>query len=138
MVTVKTILVPIQLDGTSNRVLDYARMLADACGASLHLLHVMAYPLANPEGEAQERSDACQRLESLLDPADRDKRRATASCEVGTSLVEIVRYAKEHAIDLIVMGTHTHGPTFQMVSGSIAENVIRQAPCAVLAVKDGA
>ena len=41
-------------------------------------------------------------------------------------------------IDRIVMGSHSHGPTFQMACGSVAEAVLGTAPCAVLAVKDTA
>lgn len=136
MITVKKILVPIDFGEISNRVLDFGRMLADACGASLHLLHVIGYSLGTRESEGQERGDACKRLEALLDRVDRESRRATVSCQVGTPAVEIVHHATDHAIDFIVMGTHSHGPTFQMVVGSVAENVIREAPCAVLAVKN--
>lgn len=136
MITVKTILVPIDFSESSNRVLDFGRMLADACGASLHLLHVMGYPISKPESEEQGRSDARKGLEALLDRVDRDSRHATTSCHIGTPAAEIVRYATDHSIDLIVMGTHSHGPTFQMIVGSVAENVIQQAPCAVLAVKN--
>ncbi len=135
MITVNRILVPLDFSATSKRILDFGRMLADACGASLHLLHVISYPLAHPEREGQERFDACQRLEALLDGVDRDHRRATRSCQVGTPALEIVRYATDNAIDLIIMGTHSHGPTFQMAVGSVAEGVIRQAPCEVLIVK---
>jgi nucleotide-binding universal stress UspA family protein len=46
-----------------------------------------------------------------------------------------VEYATQHGTDLIVMGTHWHGPTFRMTTGSIAESVLGLAPCAVLAVK---
>src|SRR5450759_5033795 len=136
MITVNKILVPIDFSETSKRVLDFGRMLADACGASLHLLHVIGFSLTKPEGEAQERHDACNRLEALLGRTDLKGRRATTSCLVGTPAVDIVRYAADNAIDLIVMGAHSHGPTFQMVTGSIAEDVVRLAPCAVLAVKN--
>ena len=135
MITVRKILVPLDFSDTSKRVLDFGRMLADACGASLHLLTVVGYPLAKPESESQERHDACKRLEALLDRTDRDNRHATTSCQVGTPAPEITRYAAENGIDLIVMGTHSHGPTFQMITGSIAEAVMGMAPCAVLAVK---
>ena len=135
MITVHEILVPLDFSDTSKRVLDFGRMLADACGASLHLLHVIGYSLAKPESEGQERNDACNRLEALLDPTDRDHRHATTSCRVGTPAREIARYAADNAIDLIVMGTHSHDPTFQMITGSIAGVVMGMAPCAVLAVK---
>jgi nucleotide-binding universal stress UspA family protein len=132
--TVKTILVPIDFSETSANVLDLARALADAWGASLHLMHVIGYPLANtPLDEA--RRDACRRLDALVNSDDREKRGVTTSCEVGTPTYEIVRYAAAHQVDLIVMGTHWHGATFQMTVGSIAESVLGLAPCAVLAVK---
>jgi nucleotide-binding universal stress UspA family protein len=135
MLAIKNILVPIDFSETSKGVLEWGRTLADACGASLHLLHVIGDPLATTPAIDQERRDACRRLEALLDSSDRDKRHATASCEVGTPSREIVEYATRHGTDLIVMATHWHGPTFRMATGSIAEGVLGLAPCAVLAVK---
>jgi nucleotide-binding universal stress UspA family protein len=133
--TVKTILVPLDFSETSARVLDCARTLADAWGASLHLMHVIGYPVATSRTAEEEQRDAGVRLESLLNREDRERRHATTSCEIGTPVHEIVTYASEHPIDLIVMGTHWHGPTFQMAAGSIAESVLGLVPCAVLAVK---
>jgi nucleotide-binding universal stress UspA family protein len=135
MITVRKILVPVDFGDTCGRVLDFARLIADACGASLQLLHVIEYPLAHPEAMRQQRRDTCRRLSTLFDTRDRDHRQARAICEVGTPAHEIVRYAQDHAIDLIVMGTHSHGPTFQMATASIADIVVGAAPCAVLAVK---
>lgn len=132
---IKKILVPIDFSETSQRVLDLGRTLADVSGASLHLLHVIGYPLATARTIDQERREACSRLDALLDSTDRDKRNATTSCEVGTPAHEIVQYATKHATDLIVMGTHWHGLMVPMAGGSIAEAVVGLAPCAVLAVK---
>jgi nucleotide-binding universal stress UspA family protein len=134
--TINTILVPIDFSETSAHVLDLARMLADTCGASMHLMHVIGYPLATATTADDERQDACRRMDALVTDDDRHKRHVTTSCEIGTPAHEIVKYATEHTTDLIVMGTHWHGPSFQSVSGSIAETVLGLAPCAVLAVKD--
>jgi nucleotide-binding universal stress UspA family protein len=49
----------------------------------------------------------------------------------------IVDYAKEHAIDLIVMGTHGRGPLGHFILGSVAERVVRLAPCPVLTMHHG-
>jgi nucleotide-binding universal stress UspA family protein len=54
---------------------------------------------------------------------------------VGGPYVEIVRYAKERDIDIIVMGTHGRGFMAHMLMGSVAEKVVRKAPCAVLTVR---
>lgn len=136
MATIKTILVPLDLtDGRSEATMDYARTLSDALGASLHLLHVVCHPMDGPDARAAHYTDACARMERLLEPADRDRRLAKSTCVFGAPAPEIARYAIDHAVDLIVMGTHTHGPSFQMFGGSIAENVIGMVPCAVLTVK---
>ena len=138
MIVIKNILVPIDFSPTSGQVLAFSRLLADACGASMHLLHVVSPVLSSSSTIDEERRHASRRLDALLDETDRRSRGAITFCEVGTPAHEIVRYASDHAIDLIVMGTHWHGQTFQMATGSIAEGVLGIAPCAVLAVKEGA
>lgn len=135
MATVSRILVPVDFGEPAFRALEYGRTLADACGASLHLLYVIPYPAVRRDHEQEDRERACARLAAFLDETDRVKRRATTDCRVGATAAEIVRYAEENGVDLVVMGTHRHGPTCQMLTGSIAESVIETAPCAVLAVK---
>ena len=49
--------------------------------------------------------------------------------------MEILRYANENNVDLIVMGTHGRGPLGHVVLGSVAERVVRKAPCPVLTVR---
>jgi universal stress protein A len=56
--------------------------------------------------------------------------------QVGSPFQEIVRYAVEQAIDLIVIGTHGRGPIGHMLLGSVAEKVVRKAPCPVLTVRE--
>jgi nucleotide-binding universal stress UspA family protein len=131
----KSILVPVDFDERSGELLDYARMLADACGASLHLLHVESYPSQDSGEAARRQRETRERLEQLIGPADRVRRRATIDCVLGPPGYEIPRYAATHGIDLIVMATHSHGPSFQMATGSVAESVLGRAPCSVLAVK---
>jgi nucleotide-binding universal stress UspA family protein len=53
----------------------------------------------------------------------------------GSPFVEIIRYARDEKIDLIVMGTHGRGPMAHLLLGSVAERVVRKAPCAVLTVR---
>jgi nucleotide-binding universal stress UspA family protein len=54
---------------------------------------------------------------------------------IGHAFVEIVRYATDNAVDLIVMGTHGRGPVRHLLLGSVAEKVVRKAPCPVLTVR---
>ena len=47
---------------------------------------------------------------------------------------EIVRYAETHGADVIVLGSHGHGLVRRFLLGSVADKMVRQAPCAVLVV----
>ena len=46
----------------------------------------------------------------------------------------IIQYARDHDIDLVVIGTHGRGPFSHLLMGSVAERVVRTAPCPVLTV----
>lgn len=54
---------------------------------------------------------------------------------VGRPFLEIIRYAKEQQIDLIVLGTHGRGVLSHVLIGSVTERVVRKAPCPVLTVR---
>lgn len=56
---------------------------------------------------------------------------------LGRPFVEIISYARENQIDLIVLGTHGRGVIAHALLGGTAEKVVRKAPCAVLTVRTG-
>jgi nucleotide-binding universal stress UspA family protein len=58
----------------------------------------------------------------------------TVACTIGVPVEEILRYARAHAIGLIVVGTHGRGVVAHAFLGSVAERVVRRAPCPVLTV----
>jgi nucleotide-binding universal stress UspA family protein len=53
----------------------------------------------------------------------------------GDPATEIARYARDAGMDLIVMGTHGRTGLERLLMGSVAEKVMREAPCSVLVVK---
>lgn len=139
------ILAPTDFSDTSVVALKYATALADALGAQLHLLHVVdlaverqgaarmaMVPNRDIEAEARRRSD--EELAGLLTRPERQKYRAALVTAMGSPPVAIVRYARREDIDLIVLGTHGRGPVAHLLIGSVAENVVRSAPCPVLTV----
>ena len=71
----------------------------------------------------------------FLTDAERQKYSAEIVTLIGSPFLEIVSYAKAKDIDLIVMGTHGRGPIAHMLMGSVAEKVVRKAPCPVLTVR---
>jgi nucleotide-binding universal stress UspA family protein len=141
----KRILIPTDFSDVSEAALRYGLMLSGRLGSSLHLLHVLEDPLSNTalaQGYAlptdfiqQVERNARERLGKLLTEKERVTFRAEGTIREGSPFVEIVRYAREQQIDLIVMGTHGRGPIAHMLLGSVAEQVLRKAPCPVLVVR---
>jgi nucleotide-binding universal stress UspA family protein len=141
MIALKSILVPHDFSETSSAAMQYAVELARTFGAKLHLIHVSEkarFEMATefPLGLDMSLEDAIrERLLKIM--ATREHQALKPSFQVisGAPATEIVRYAKDQAIDLIVMGTHGRGVVAHAVMGSVAEKVIRHAPCPVLTVR---
>jgi len=146
MIALTSVLVPTDFSDASEVALLYAKAFAHAFGASLHVLHVVQEPFSQPwaveaHGFAlatmQEdwMREAKARMQAILTPEERSTHNAQLLTVLGHPVVEILEYASSHTIDLIVMGTHGRGPLGHMLMGSVAERVVRKAPCPVLTVR---
>jgi nucleotide-binding universal stress UspA family protein len=144
MIELKTILVPTDFSECSEAAVKYGAALATTFGATLHLLNVVQDPytlpwsaegFAAPIGDmlAEWEAQARTRLTEIV-PATAAAKTIVAT-RVGSPYTEIVRYAAQHRIDLIVLGTHGRGPLGHLLLGSVAERVVRTAPCPVLTVR---
>jgi nucleotide-binding universal stress UspA family protein len=141
-IQLQNICVPVDFSDTSGAALNYGKALAEAFGAKLHLLHVLVnwipdgdFPVS-PQVYVELEKSARKQLESQLTNQELEKYRAQLELISGTSeFVEIVRYARDKNIDLLVMGTHGRGPIAHMLMGSVTEKVVRKAPCPVLTVR---
>jgi nucleotide-binding universal stress UspA family protein len=141
----KRILVPVDFSDPSTRALRYALAMAGQLGASLDVLHVVPNPYVDDPGGLylplpvtylDDLMDAARkRLDGLLDSADRRAPRARAIVKVGDPLRQVVDYARDEAVDLIVLGTHGRSGLAHLFLGSVAERVVRTAPCPVLTVR---
>jgi nucleotide-binding universal stress UspA family protein len=147
MLAIKTVLVPTDFSDPSESALNYGKSMAEAFGASLHLVHVMedllahawaaeVYVASMPQLRDEIEKESRQRLGAMLTDEDRRRYRVETALLSGNPFLEIVRYAKAHDIDLIVMGTHGRGPIAHMLLGSVAEKVVRKSPCPVLTVRE--
>jgi nucleotide-binding universal stress UspA family protein len=146
MLALKTILVPTDFSEASEAALEYAKGLAAAFGASIHVVHVTedllahawsaeVYVASMPNLREEIDREARERLAAMLTDAEREQFRVTATVIAGNPFLEVVRYAKANSVDLIVMGTHGRGPIAHMLMGSVAEKVVRKSPCPVLTVR---
>jgi nucleotide-binding universal stress UspA family protein len=145
--TISKILVPVDFSPHSDRAFDYAATIAQRFGARLGLIHVVDDPFIagawNSEvyvpntGEllAALIANAEQRLATLKESASALGLTAETAVITGRPAHAIVEHAKEGGFDLIVMGTHGRTGLSHIVMGSVAELVVRMAPCAVLTVR---
>ena len=146
MSAIKKILLPTDFSKASAAAANCACELAAALNASVSLLHVVEYPypIAGPlefsalpqevfDGlDHQARSD----LEKALTPEQKDRHGAEFVLRHGSAAEEILHYLREHSdIGLVVMATHGRGGVARLMMGSVADKVVREAPCPVLTIR---
>jgi nucleotide-binding universal stress UspA family protein len=128
MIHVQKVLYPTDFSSYSNQAYFHALAQAEIHGASLTILYV--YNASQREGD---KNFWRGQLEQI--------RPANASIKVehvlleGDPAQEIINYAREANIDLIVLGTHGRTGKDRLLMGSVAEKVMRDGPCSVLVVK---
>lgn len=130
------ILFPTDFSEASRAALTHATNLAADWGAKLLILHVDEPPIVFGESfvtPPDMTGELRQQLETVV-PHDR-----SVPCEhflrSGSPANEIVALAEAEQVDLIVLGTHGHSRLRQILMGSVAEEVVRRAPCTVYTVK---
>jgi nucleotide-binding universal stress UspA family protein len=141
----KRICCPIDFSDASRAAMEVASDLARRMGAELWLLH--AYPVPGytfPDGSVvaspkmlQDLADGAQRhLDEWRRSAEElGVPRVETAKEAGEPAAEIVAFARERGVDLLVLGTHGRTGLEHALMGSIAERVVRKAHCPVLTVR---
>lgn len=151
---IRRVLVPTAFSELSRRAAEYVPQVLHGPDAEVHVLHVIppgafagdaaaasvagaGIPAAGAAGagvgdamEAGKRGTESFAQEQF---AQLDARLTTATA-LGDPAAEIVRYAAEHSIDLILMGTHADGILKRLIFGSVSKAVLEHAPCPVLLV----
>ena len=144
---VQHILVPIDFSATADRALEYAIALAQQLHARLTLLHVLHLTpletgdiLTAPHGDYVQtlETEAQHLLQASLERVQRVGLQGDALLANGTPAQTIMDTAGEQGVDLILMGTHGRTGLTHVLLGSVAEHVVRQAPCPVLVIRKAA
>ena len=142
---IRQILAPTDFSEPSKQAVQCAYELAQTFGAKLRLLHVvelLVYPvemfLVSEDGttlmddlERQARLDLAELVPKSQDGTVEVLCRAV----VGTPYLKIAKVAAAEKVDLIVMSTHGRTGLSHLVMGSVAERVVRMAPCPVLSIR---
>lgn len=146
MISLHRILVPTDFSEHSKTALRYAAAFAEKFGAEVYLLHVFQDLAIFQPDAVTVGPPAMPPIEEMLAAARTALQRSLQDCPIkgitchlevreGTAFEEIVDFAKESDCDLIVMGTHGRGWLAHVLLGSVAEKVVRKAPCPVLTVR---
>jgi nucleotide-binding universal stress UspA family protein len=144
-VRVHRILCATDLSPASEPAWEQARRLGQIFNADVLLLHVVA-PVWLPadasispaldQGWAEtSRQQAQERVDQLVHRAGDPEGKVLSRVEEGSPGSQILEVARREAADLIVMGTHGRAGVRRLVLGSVAENLVRLAPCPVLTVR---
>jgi nucleotide-binding universal stress UspA family protein len=141
---IKAILVPTDFSSCSREGLRYAIAFANEFGAKIILLHVTyfgyvyscegtaIYDIASLQKAA--RKTAERKMRELVRSVNFGPVKFETAFSDGSPAIDICVYAKDHDVDLIITSTHGFTGLKHVLIGSIAEQVVRHAPCSVLAV----
>lgn len=145
MIALNQILLPTDFSPQAEVARSWACQLCEQFKAELHLLHVLeSHPgatpafgmgLAPPQSVKESIPLIRKILDDYIDSEWKSKNQVAISIRDGAAFVEIVRYARDSDIDLIVLSTHGRTGIPHMMMGSVAERVVRSAPCPVLTVR---
>jgi nucleotide-binding universal stress UspA family protein len=139
MIQLNSVLVAFDFGEMSQQALVYGQSLTRSFGGRLHVLHVAdviatiasQYPDHPGDPEMRAEALALKHLRSLVPDGS-----ATLAVRISASPANaIVEYARSIHADTIVVGTHGRDGVSRMLMGSVAELVVRHAPCPVLVVR---
>jgi nucleotide-binding universal stress UspA family protein len=144
MISIKNILCPIDYSVYSEKALKYAIEFAEKYNAKLYLMHVLdirIYDITDPELynvnviDKETINKLRERLHKCISENTRKNIEVETIVIEGVPFVEIIKKAREYKVDLIVLGTHGRTGLSHAIMGSVAEKVVRKAPCPVLTIR---
>ena len=141
---IRRILVPVDFSVHSRKAVTYAQAFARQCGARLVFLHVIQINYAYGEFgaidftalEREMRGGADQELANLVKESHAAGLEAESMVREGSPAKAIAEAASQVGADLLVISTHGYTGLKHVLMGSIAEHVVRYAPCPVLVVRE--
>ncbi len=147
MKQLEKILFPTDFSRCANQALSRAHSLAKQYGAELHMLHGIVLHEDDPHHPAHHFPDVNEIHARLKNSAEKQMDSTLTAYGDGIQVVKaqergiaaapvILDYAKENDIDLIVMGTHGRRGLGHLFLGSVAEEVVRLAPCSVMTIRE--
>jgi universal stress protein A len=145
---IRTILAPTDFSQHAEGAIRYACGLAERLGATLHLLHVLPDVIVPvgpdpslvtavpPEYYSETEAQSREALERVVQPDWAKPAGLVVEVRWGDPVDGVVSYARDRGIDLIVLSTHGRTGLSHVLMGSVAERILRDAPCPVLTIRN--
>lgn len=141
---IRRLLVPVDLSAGSSNATEHAAVMATALGAAVHLLHVLeepfvgtwAFSVPDRPHRRQRTVGAEAKLAAIAAGFSRTGATVTTEVRSGRAAREIIAVATERDTDLILMGARGRACSSRATYGSVAEQVVRTAPCPVQAASE--
>ncbi|MBU1239280.1 universal stress protein [Myxococcota bacterium] len=142
-IAINKILCPVDFSDNADHALQYALAFAQAHDAELTLIHAVENPVlvsldypVLPYGNVNDLAKSAQhKLDEILVRIKQEHEKVLSKVTIGTPFIEIIQYARNHEVDMIVLGTHGKSGLAHVLMGSVSERVVRKAPCPVLTIK---
>ena len=134
------VLVAVDFSPTSDKAFAYAIEFARVFGAGVLVVHIVEDPIlyaptTDPSYRADFETMVQRKFDSLVEHRNCDGLSIQTMIKAGSPFYEIIQLAGTEDCELIIMGTHGHGPLQHVLMGSVAEKVVRKAKCPVLVVR---
>ena len=148
MIKLRNILFPTDFSDLSKHALIYVRSFAESYKADVHVLHVVDEAYQYWMAHGPEMMPVGPPPEDVVEACKKEMTRFVGdhlygwqctvhqSVALGRPYLEIIRYAREKKIDLIILGTHGRSGLKHALLGSVAERIVRKSPCPVLTIRD--
>ncbi len=147
MLEIRSILAPTDFSSHSGLAVKYACGLAERLGAQLHLLNVLSellptgpdpllMPVMPPDYYTELEARSQESLSRFLDTSWGQPTGVVRAVRWGSPVEAIVAYAAEQHVSLIVIATHGRTGFGHVILGSVAERIVREAPCPVLTIRE--
>lgn len=144
----KHILAPSDFSQHAETAVKSAFELAQQFGATIHLVHVLAEPVSAiapepmivssppPEFYQESEKSCLEALQNVAADQNQPDVKVQTAALWGSPVESVLEYASRNPIDLIVISTHGRTGLSHVLLGSVAESIVRNAPCPVLTIRD--
>ena len=144
MKDVKKILIPVDFSENSQKILKAGKDLAKKMSAEIIAVHVMQTfddysgffvpHLPLPQLEDEMFQGAQKKMDAFIDENTEPNETMAATVLKGDPAEEIISFAEKNGMDMIIMGTHGYKGFEKVLFGSVAEKVVKTAPCPVMVI----